>query len=540
MADFGCTKAELNLKYRLGLEYSLAKADFLNAPDIVLVQAFVNFLLLVRRHDSPRFVWMMTGLVIRMAQALGLQRDGSHFDHLTPFEIEMRRRVWWAVCVLDVRSSEDQGMDLTITTGSFDTKLPLNLNDADIEPDTKETPIERQNIADMTFSIISYEICIIVRRLMAGLGRGDQSRLLNEIFEKLDQAYLQHSTEAGNIAYWVAVTSTRLVMAKMTLLIYLPILFSSPNEQLSDGLRTKLLISAIEVAEYNHSLNSEEACRRWRWLFQTYTHWHSTVYILIEISRRPWSSIVERAWVALHSKWLIPAQSKTNKNMRIWFPLRNLMAKARKYREVELDRLRGDIRAAVQLEIDDSKLPLPASSGPFPAGNSSDIFRERWRKLVGITNEAQLRILPGETPATAAATPSTVLPTGNAIQQGFDSVLMYGGDDSLSNLNFGSASLTGQDLTNPTANTNTTSSSGVTTNSHNGMPQMQTENPAYYAPPAVPFDWPGGAPIDSDTLPWLWNETDPSMDVPTDMDIKMDLDTEVNWYNWVESVKGME
>lgn len=93
MANFGLAKSDLNLKYRIGLEHALAKADFLNTPDLVLVQAFGLFLCLLRRHESPRFVWMMTGLLIRMAQALGLQRDGAQFDHLTPYEIEMRRRV---------------------------------------------------------------------------------------------------------------------------------------------------------------------------------------------------------------------------------------------------------------------------------------------------------------------------------------------------------------------------------------------------------------------------------------------------------------
>jgi len=79
---------------------------------------------------------MMTGLVIRMAQALGLHRDGANFQKLTPYEIEMRRRVWLSLCMLDVRASEDQGMEYTIALGSFDTKLPLNINDEDIGPNT--------------------------------------------------------------------------------------------------------------------------------------------------------------------------------------------------------------------------------------------------------------------------------------------------------------------------------------------------------------------------------------------------------------------
>lgn len=538
MTDFGCTKGDLNLKYRLGLEHALAKADFLNVPDIALVQAFAIFLFLVRRHDSPRFVWMMTGLVIRMAQALGLQRDGSQFDHLTPYEVEIRRRVWWAVVLLDLRSSEDQGMELTITSGSFDTKLPLNVNDADIEPQMKQTPSERQYVTDMTLAVVSYEMCDVMRRLMASsVGEGassptDQRRLLNEIYERLDRSYLQYSTDS--ILRWVAVITTRLVIAKMTLIIYLPVLFSSPSEHLSDEIRTNLLVSAIEVAEYNHSLNSETACRKWRWIFQTYTHWHAIVYLLIEIARRPWSPIVERAWVALHSIWLIPVQSKTDKN-RIWVPLRKLMARARKHRDAELDRLRGNIQLAAQLEMEDGKIPVPASSGPFATGKSDEIFRERWRKLVAIPEKEGHEAQPCATPATRAAPPIVVREV-NATRQDLDSVPMFSEGDLWSASNFEPVYLAGQDL----LNNNKSLSSAVATDSHGELPVAQTADLSYNALPAVPLDWAGSQSIDSETLPWLWIDTDPSVEVFADLDVNMDFDTEVNWYTWVDSAKGME
>lgn len=80
-------------KCRLGLEHALARADSLNVPDRALLQAFTIFLILVHRHSSPKFVRVMTRLAIRMAHALGLHRDGENFNNLTPFEIEMRRRL---------------------------------------------------------------------------------------------------------------------------------------------------------------------------------------------------------------------------------------------------------------------------------------------------------------------------------------------------------------------------------------------------------------------------------------------------------------
>ena len=114
MTNFGEAKLDLLLRYRRGLETAFAKADFLNSPNTTLLQAFALFLFLVRCYDSPRYVWMQTGLLVRMAHYVGLQRDGAQFNHLSPYEIEMRRRVWWAVILLDVRASEDQGTDTII------------------------------------------------------------------------------------------------------------------------------------------------------------------------------------------------------------------------------------------------------------------------------------------------------------------------------------------------------------------------------------------------------------------------------------------
>ncbi|KAI1340658.1 fungal-specific transcription factor domain-containing protein [Xylariaceae sp. FL0016] len=392
MQNFGCSKTHLNLKYRLGLEHALAGADFLNVPDLVSVQAFAIFLFLARRHDSPRFVWMLTGLVVRMAQALGLHRDGSRFEHLTPFEVEMRRRVWWALCLLDLRASEDQGTDLTIAIGSFDTKFPANINDADIDVKTRETPMERVGMTDMSIVVAHCEIIDLMRRMTApSIKDGpapleEQKLLLKEMHERLDDRYLQHASEAehGSTIYWVVIASIRTAISKMTLITHFPALFSSPYQHFSDEIRDQLLVAAIEVAEHNHALNNEYAARSWRWIFQTYSHWHAIVYILTEVSRRPWSATAERAWLALQSPWLIPAQGKMHKNMRVWIPLRALTAKARKHRDAELARLRADPRAAQQLDTEDHNKPVPTSPSLAPGATEASVamYRERWHEVL--------------------------------------------------------------------------------------------------------------------------------------------------------------
>ncbi|KAF2101309.1 hypothetical protein NA57DRAFT_72750 [Rhizodiscina lignyota] len=546
MANFGSSKSDLNLKYRLGLEYALAEADFLNVPDVVLVQAMTIFLFLVRRHDSPRFVWMLTGLTIRMAQYLGLQRDGAQFKHLTPFEIETRRKAWWAVVALDMRTSEDQGTDLTIAKGSFDTKTPLNINDADIAPETKRMPAERDGITDMSFARIYAEVCSIMRQMMFqdmrdGMrGLEDQSRMLNEIYQKFEQGYFQHTKESENIAYWVTITMARMVKAKMTLIVFLPVLFSSPSEYFTDEIRTKLLVSAIEVAEYNHALNAEQACQQWRWLYQTCTHWHCIIYLVIEIPHRHWSPLIERAWVALHSSWLIPAQTPSDMDLRIWVPLRQMLAKVRKHRGAELTRLRADPQAANRLEMEDEKLPLPSSNGPFPAGSSVDIFRERWRQLLD---------LPGDHTATSGisgtdiAVPSNSIRTTSTSQPNSGSFSTGGPGSLSSSMTFEPTYLgtTGQQSNQILESTNIRDEGPMNmTNAPGELAFEQTVEPSYNPFPTVPADWLGYG-----FVPWLWADTDPSIDAFTNLDtdpidVNMDFDGEVNWYDLIDSALGIE
>ena len=504
----------------------MARADFLNTPDFVLVQAFTVFLFLARRHDSPRFVWMMTGLVIRMAHAIGLQRDGSNFKHLSPYEVEMRRRVWKALCTLDIRSSEDQGSDLLITSSNSDTRLPLNINDADIEINTKETPLEREGLTDMSIALVSFEICEVVKQLMSGgLTLEKQSQLLGTVYDGLERRYLQYSTESGNIAYWVGVIATRLVISKMTLLIYLPVLFANPDEHFSEEIRNKLLVAAIEVAEYNHALNAEEACRQWRWIYQTYTHWHAVVYLLIETSRRLWSPTVERAWIALHSRWLIPFQSKINKNLRVWIPLKKLMAKARQHRQVELERIRGDPVAIAQLEVEDRKIAVPASAGPFPGGKSEDLLVKHWRSLVNDSAKADNRDMLASRGALSQELISGTLQHGLTGGSGF------GQQNVWPNASFEPAGDLGS--------TNTAPSADLRMQPFMGLSPEQIEDSSG-SPFTVPADWSGGQPIGAGFAPWLWADTDPKSVIFAEVDMNMDVDPDMNWGNWLQSAAGMD
>lgn len=173
-------KSQLLKRYRFATEQALARAGFLTTSEIVTLQAFVLFLVCIRRHDDSKIVWSLTGLLIRLSQGLGLHRDGVSMN-LSVFETEMRRRLWWQVRALDLRSSEDLGTDPSILTSlssldSFtDTRLPMNYNDTDFDVDSETWPEPRIGLSDMTFCLIRYEICTMSMKLQYTTPTGPDS-----------------------------------------------------------------------------------------------------------------------------------------------------------------------------------------------------------------------------------------------------------------------------------------------------------------------------------------------------------------------------
>ncbi|ROV94335.1 hypothetical protein VMCG_08658 [Cytospora schulzeri] len=410
--NFGVERPKLISQYRFALEQALAKAEFLVSSELVVLQAFILFLVLVRRHDDTRFCWTLTGLAIRIGQSMGLHRDGLSFPGLTPLEIEMRRRLFWALCILDLRSAEDQGTDLTIVDRAFDTEFPLNINDSDISEETTELPQPRQGITEMTFSLSRYETCSLARRLHtmssaaaascprdAASSLEERENMVRQTYQRVESKYFHDSDASRDPVLWTAANIARVIVAKMTLVLYQPMLFPGPNgEMLSSEIRDRIFTAATEVFEYNHQLNSDPRSKQWRWLFQTYTQWHAVAYVLMEVVRRPWSAAVERAWAALNAIFATPDPEDLNRiagDQSVWLPLKKIYLKARKHREAEIARLKADPAAAQQLELEDrEKAGGPLSFAEMPGSVRIALANERWRKLVNAPPNMDLGGLP--------------------------------------------------------------------------------------------------------------------------------------------------
>ncbi|PWY72353.1 hypothetical protein BO70DRAFT_389413 [Aspergillus heteromorphus CBS 117.55] len=369
--QFGEERDAAVKRYRFAVEQAFAKANLLNTQSLTLLQAVVIFLIGIRREDDTKFVWSMTALVLRLAQGLGLHRDGMNFG-LKPFETEMRRRLWWHICLLDIRAAEDHGSDAQIHERLYDTRLPLNINDDDITPDMTEPPTEHVGWTEMTFCLIRCDITVAVRRVSYACPNGhfaasirqinpdNCGQLIRSINNRIEDRYIKHC-DMNIPIQWVCATIGRLILTKLWLVVHHPMTRPERGLNISHANRESLFATSVEVAEFQRLMGADHNTYKWSWLFATNMQWHAIAYILSELCVRPLSPLTDRAWTSvstLYGDWM--RNSKQRKGM-LWRPLSRLMKRATAFRARQEEmraQMSANPRPASDITLADGAAPV--------------------------------------------------------------------------------------------------------------------------------------------------------------------------------------
>lgn len=96
-----------------------------------------------RSKDAQSGISYLLGITIRLAMRMGYHRDPSHFPNLSPYDGEMRRRVWNMLCQFDTLVSFQVGLPRTVNAKHCDAEMPANLLDTDFDEDTVQMPPAR-------------------------------------------------------------------------------------------------------------------------------------------------------------------------------------------------------------------------------------------------------------------------------------------------------------------------------------------------------------------------------------------------------------
>lgn len=379
-------------KYRFAVEQALARADLLNTQSITLLQATVLFLWVLRSADNSRTAWSLTALVFHIARAMGLHRDGTAFG-LNPFETELRRRLWYHICLLDNRSSEHNGCE-PIVPGefAFDTRLPLHINDSDLTPDMITPPPERDEMCDMTFCLMRCEAMSVdfktnylppgsMSRFQAQTSdrpnREDRQRHVEELRTRLQDRCLRHCDPSSPFGLFTS-TVARLILSHTSFGASCPLDRSSVTgnaHHLSDynaSIRNHLFQTSIDILELSSLLLTNKSVARWSWHSRTHVQWHAVAFVLSEICLRPPGPDSDRAWTAASTvceTWTTSKSEYEKNSSMLWRPIKRLLAKAQYVR----DQQQRIIQQSMPLLLDCHD---GVSSGTTPADVSMNAPRD--------------------------------------------------------------------------------------------------------------------------------------------------------------------
>ncbi|CAM1508351.1 Fc.00g051990.m01.CDS01 [Cosmosporella sp. VM-42] len=123
------------------------------------------FLLYVESHflfnrAAQMNCYVLSGVCIRLMLKMGLHRDPSKLANISPFEGEMRRRMWNMAIQVELLVSFHMGLPSMLQGIETDTTVPRNLQDDDFDEDSIELPPGRpvSDYTSMTYPVYKTRI----------------------------------------------------------------------------------------------------------------------------------------------------------------------------------------------------------------------------------------------------------------------------------------------------------------------------------------------------------------------------------------------
>lgn len=320
-ACFTTQKNTILTTYRAATEHALGQANFLVTEDLTTLQAFVLFLSFSRFLDEAKLAWALTGLARRL----------SNFDesNITPFEREMRSRLWWQLWYLDQRAAEDHGRDAFFTDVK-QRQYPLNVDDADIYPSMTDIPLSADRWTEMSFTLIRLRIADASCQLDVDRPVHEKEQIIRECTYAIHATYLHHPSEDKTL-HWLAKHVSHVLIQEMWFKLYgqLP---RTPNETSATcATRDRLFLAAIDTVDVSRRLETEPEAMKWRWLLNAYLQFLPLAFLLTELCHRSPSTMVDRAWKVVDKafeRW--EGSINESRNGEI---LTQLMAKAKQRRK---------------------------------------------------------------------------------------------------------------------------------------------------------------------------------------------------------------
>ncbi|PIA98390.1 putative transcriptional regulatory protein [Cercospora beticola] len=346
--SLGESRNGLLQKYRAATEAALSAAGFITSTDIMVLQALIYYLSALRSLGEIQLVWSLLGIAIRIAGTLGLARDGTSLG-LSPFDTEMRRRLWWGLVYFDGRMAELVGQDGDLMGSSFDAGAPSNLNDSDLFPTMTRLPEARRGPSDACYLQARVLSITVARSLQSITGpSGTWHRLHDasmptaeklEIMRRIEQRYSEEIIEPCDPTVplqWLSINTAKTFSTKLRLISKIPIVDLDKDWEDADGFSENAFILSMDLLQIQLNLWCEPSVQPWRWHWQAHFQWYALVTLLRQTRLRRSGRGASRAWTLIRKVFdiIIPSLETGPKKSLLLEGIHSLLNAAKRQQEL--------------------------------------------------------------------------------------------------------------------------------------------------------------------------------------------------------------
>jgi hypothetical protein len=185
---------------------------------------------------KTKVAYIGTESMLTYFKAAGMHQDPNVLeDRCSPFDGEMRRRLWWTAMELELQASIDRGTPSALSGFSNNCREPLNVDDEDFVPDMRQLPLPKPSSQCTSTSYLSISsktlslriaLCKLVNDPNSQLSHEDVLHYEQEINESLDK--IPKWSDPGNLQ---ASALFELQLRQFLYLIHMP--FARQRDSLS-------------------------------------------------------------------------------------------------------------------------------------------------------------------------------------------------------------------------------------------------------------------------------------------------------------------
>ncbi|KAL5116389.1 hypothetical protein ACEQ8H_005737 [Pleosporales sp. CAS-2024a] len=311
------TRRSMLSRYTAATEAALSRAKFMATTSLVVLQALVIHIYAVRDIYEPRAVWTLTGIAIRIAQILALDRDGSSLG-LSLFDTEIRRRLWWQLKSHDFRAAELCGLAKfrDIDTGAESTKWPSNLDDKDLHPGMLSLESTKTGLTDAAFVACKFEMTQFAALRIASFrkqgkepsqwnldtpssDRGETQASAETLEETIEIKYMRYCDPSQPL-HLVLLLVGRYGLNIVAFLRNHPRRWATMTHvPLTE--RTAVWDRSIKLLEQYNMLLSNPLIERFAWHAPYFQQWHAYIHVLDTLYADPLRSDASKTWQLIES-----------------------------------------------------------------------------------------------------------------------------------------------------------------------------------------------------------------------------------------------